>query len=116
IFMKEEPLVALVGPPLVPGVSLLSEALNSYARGQLEKADRLLEASLEEEPLSPIGLYFKGMLDLESGRADRARRHLQRILETDQDRETDAFLREHGLDTERFHLTVRRVLERLEKR
>ena len=116
IFMKEEPLVTLVGPPLVPGVSLLSEALNSYARGHLEKADRLLDASLEEEPLSPIGLYFKGMLDLESGRAERARRHLQRILETNQDEETDSFLQEHGLNTERFHLTVRRVLERLDKR
>ena len=116
IFMKDEPLVELIGPPLVPGVSLLSEALSSYARGHLEKADKLLDASLEEDPLSPIGLYFKGMLDLESGRPERARRHLERILETEQDKETDDFLREHGLDIERFHLTVRRVLERLGKR
>ena len=82
----------------------------------MEKADKLLDASLEEDPLSPIGLYFKGMLDLESGRPERARRHLERILETEQDKETDDFLREHGLDIERFHLTVRRVLERLGKR
>lgn len=115
---KPEVVVKIAGPPLESGVSLLADALASYARGRHEHAGKLFDASFEEGPFSPIGRYFKAMLEIESGQLQNAKEHLRLIVEQPAtlDPETEQFLQKHGMDLNRFHLTVSRVLERLEAR
>lgn len=94
----------------------LANALASYARGSLEEAGQLLDASLEQNPNSTISRFFRAMLDIESGRFQTARKNLHWILESEDadDPQTTHYLTQHGLAPDRFQLTVRRVLERLE--
>lgn len=118
IFSTEEAKPTVKVIPAVPGVSLLSEALSSYSAGHLDQAGELLDLSLGKDPDSPIGLYFKAMLNLESGNRRESQILLRRILDNSHSEhlETGIFLREHGLDLGRFLLTVQRVLQRLEAR
>lgn len=117
IFEKLDGVLEGEGPPLPPEICLLSEALGSYAQGHSKETGALFEAVLKERPDSLTTHYFKALYDLDNRRRESALRTLRWLADPERvfDAESDQFLDGHGVSRERFLLTIRRLIERLQE-